>query len=159
MNATAPVIDAVQLVRQYRTGDTIVRALDGVDLRVDAGEFVALVGASGSGKSTLLSLLGCLDQPTEGGYCLNGVAVEELDVRALARVRNEQIGFVFQSFNLLSRLTAEENVALPLRYARVPRAERLARARKLLERVGLADRVHHTPTELSGGQCQRVANL
>ena len=157
MNVTAPTIDAVKLVRQYRTGDSIVRALDGVDLRVEAGEFVALVGASGSGKSTLLALLGCLDQPTEGGYRLNGVAVEDLDARALAKVRNEQIGFVFQSFNLLGRLSAEENVALPLRYARVPRAERLARARTLLGQVGLADRVHHTPSELSGGQCQRVA--
>lgn len=157
MNVTAPIIDAVKLARQYRTGDSIVRALDGIDLRVEAGEFVALVGASGSGKSTLLALLGCLDQPTEGGYRLNGVAVEDLDARALARVRNEQIGFVFQSFNLLGRLSAEENVALPLRYARVPRAERLARARTLLGQVGLADRVHHTPSELSGGQCQRVA--
>jgi len=157
LNETAPVIDAAGLVRQYHTGGTIIRALDGVDLRVDRGEFVALVGTSGSGKSTLLSILGCLDQPSEGRYQLNGAAVESLDASALAAVRNQQIGFVFQSFNLLNRLTAVENVSLPLRYARVPRADRKARAEVMLERVGLADRMHHTPTELSGGQCQRVA--
>ncbi|MDG1482515.1 MAG: ABC transporter ATP-binding protein [Myxococcota bacterium] len=157
MNETVLVIDAAGLVRQYHTGGTVIRALNGVDLRVDRGEFVALVGTSGSGKSTLLSILGCLDQPSEGHYCLNGVAVEALDTVALAQVRNQQIGFVFQSFNLLNRMTATENVALPLRYADIPRAERVARAELMLERVGLADRMHHTPTELSGGQCQRVA--
>ena len=157
MDETAPVIDAVGLVRQYHTGGTIIRALNGVDLTVDRGEFVALVGTSGSGKSTLLSILGCLDQPTEGGYRLNGVAVEALDAELLAQVRNQQIGFVFQSFNLLNRMTAVENVALPLRYAAISRAERQARAEVMLARVGLADRMHHTPVELSGGQCQRVA--
>jgi len=157
LDEAAPVIDASGLVRQYHTGGTTIRALDGVDLRVDRGEFVALIGTSGSGKSTLLSILGCLDQPTEGSYTLNGVAIEALDTAALALVRNQQIGFVFQSFNLLNRMTAIENVALPLRYASVPRAERQARAAHMLEQVGLADRMHHTPTELSGGQCQRVA--
>lgn len=157
MDETAPVIDAVGLVRQYHTGGTIIRALNGVDLTVDRGEFVALVGTSGSGKSTLLSILGCLDQPTEGGYRLNGVAVEALDAESLAQVRNQQIGFVFQAFNLLNRMTAVENVALPLRYAAISRAERQARAEVMLARVGLADRMHHTPVELSGGQCQRVA--
>ena len=157
MNTPASVIDARGLVREYRTGGTVVRALDGVSLVVEAGEFVALIGTSGSGKSTLLSILGCLDQPTEGSYHLNGVAVEALDQAALASTRNQRIGFVFQSFNLLSRLPADENVALPLRYAGWDRSARLVRAREILGRVGLADRTHHTPGELSGGQCQRVA--
>ena len=151
------VIDATALVREYPMGAGTVRALDGVDLRVSPGEFVALVGSSGSGKSTLLGILGCLDSPTSGTYVLDGQRVEELDDAALARVRNRSIGFVFQSFNLLPRLRADENVALPLRYAGLSTADRLARARELLAQVGLGDRVDHTPAELSGGQCQRVA--
>jgi len=151
------VIEAVDLVREYRMGDQVVRALDGVSLTVPKGQFAALVGASGSGKTTLLCLLGCLDSPTRGSLKINGQAVEVLDDQALARVRNQQIGFVFQSFNLLPRLRADENVALPLRYAGWPEAKRLARARELLEMVGLGDRVGHTPNELSGGQSQRVA--
>ncbi len=138
-------------------GEGTVRALAGVDLQVAQGEFVALVGASGSGKSTLLGILGCLDSPSSGTYRLDGQAVEDLDAASLAKVRNRRIGFVFQAFNLLPRLRADENVALPLRYAGLPTAQRLVRARAVLEQVGLGDRVHHTPAELSGGQCQRVA--
>jgi putative ABC transport system ATP-binding protein len=151
------VIDAKDLVREYVMGTQSVRALDGVDLQVAAGEFVALVGSSGSGKSTLLGILGCLDSPTAGTYVLDGQAVERLGEAALARVRNQRIGFVFQAFNLLPRLRADENVALPLRYAGLPKAERLERAREILATVGLGDRCDHTPPELSGGQCQRVA--
>lgn len=150
-----PVIEAVGLQRRY--GSPGVLALAGADLTVPAGQFVALVGTSGSGKSTLLQLLGCLDRPDAGSYKLNGEEVSQLDDNGLARVRNQQIGFVFQSFHLLPRLRADANVALPLRYARWPEAKRLKRARELLERVGLGDRVDHMPTELSGGQCQRVA--
>jgi len=138
-------------------GSTVVHALDGVDLTVDPGEFVALVGTSGSGKTTLLSLLGCLDRPTSGTYHLDGEAVQDMDPDGLAGIRNRRIGFVFQAFNLLEGLRADENVALPLRYAAVPRSERLGRARQMLERVGLGDRVSHKPMELSGGQRQRVA--
>lgn len=151
------VIDAKGLVREYVMGTQSVRALDGVDLQVAAGEFVALVGSSGSGKSTLLGILGCLDSPTAGTYVLDGQAVERLGEAALARVRNQRIGFVFQAFNLLPRLRADENVALPLRYAGLAKAERLERAREILATVGLGDRCDHTPPELSGGQCQRVA--
>jgi len=151
------VISTRGLVRRYQLGEHEVRALDGVDLDVHSGEMVALVGPSGSGKSTLLSILGCLDRPDEGVYVLDGTPTEDLDENALARVRNERLGFVFQAFNLLPGLRADENVALPLRYRGIPRAERLTRARATLADVGLADRVGHRPTELSGGQCQRVA--
>jgi ABC-type lipoprotein export system ATPase subunit len=147
---THPVIETVDLRRDYVLGDSVVQALRGVDIRVDRGEFVALTGASGSGKSTLLGILGCLDRPTGGTYRLEGVPVETLSPAGLARVRNAHIGFVFQGFNLLSRLRADENVALPLRYAGWPRDKRIARARELLGRVGLAARVDHRPTELSG---------
>ncbi len=157
MTDPTPVIDARGLVREYPMGSSIVRALDGVDLVVHEGEFVALAGSSGSGKSTLLGILGCLDSPTRGTYRLDGHAVEALDAAALARARNERIGFVFQAFNLLPRLRADENVALPLRYAGWSTSRRLERARELLVQVGLGDRASHTPQELSGGQCQRVA--
>ena len=151
------VIEAAGLRRSYAIGQETVHALAGVDVSVPRGQFLALVGTSGSGKSTLLNILGCLDRPNEGSYVLNGHAVHSLDDDALAKVRNQQLGFVFQSFNLLPRLRADENVALPLRYAGWPEPKRLARARELLERVGLGERIAHTPLEMSGGQAQRVA--
>jgi putative ABC transport system ATP-binding protein len=149
-------IQATGLTRRYGGKDGVV-ALDGVDLQVPKGQFVALVGTSGSGKSTLLQLLGCLDRPDEGSLMLDGREVASLTDLELAGVRNLHLGFVFQSFHLLPQLRADENVALPLRYAGWPLAKRLARARELLERMGLGDRAHHKPTELSGGQAQRVA--
>jgi putative ABC transport system ATP-binding protein len=155
-----PLIAIEDLTRVYRMGGEEVRALDGVSLRIDAGELVAIVGQSGSGKSTLMSLLGCLDTPTTGRYALAGIPVQDLDADDLAEVRGRLIGFVFQSFHLLPRQTALENVTLPLVYRRgdvVPRRQRLERAAAALELVGLKDRMHHRPAELSGGQRQRVA--
>ena len=155
-----PVIDLQHVSRIYRAGDTEVRALDDVSLRIDAGEFVAIVGASGSGKSTLMHLLGCLDSPTAGRYLFQGTDVAGLDEPALARIRSDRIGFVFQSFNLLPRTSAVENVALPLFYAgagAVRHAERLARAGKMLQDLGLERRGGNSPGQLSGGQQQRVA--
>ena len=154
---TEPVIETRGLTREYPLGSSVVRALTDVDLRVQAGEFVALVGASGSGKTTLLALLGCLDIPTRGTYHLDGLAVENLSLDELAQIRNRRIGFVFQSFNLLDGLTAVDNVALPLRYRGMALADRRRKAMTLLERVGLGDRGEHRPSELSGGQRQRVA--
>ena len=143
--------------KHYRTGDNVVKALDGVDLRIPKGAYVAIMGPSGSGKSTLMNILGCLDSPTEGRYLLDGLDVSRLDDDRLSQVRNRSIGFVFQSFNLLPRMTALENVALPLQYAGVGKEERTARAAAALESVGLAERARHRPDEMSGGQRQRVA--
>ena len=141
----------------YEMGAVAVRALDGIDLDIGAGEYVGVVGPSGSGKTTLMELLGCLSRPTSGSYTFEGRRVEAIDDAGLAAIRGERIGFVFQTFNLLPRLTAVENVELPLLYRRVPRRERHARATLLLERVGLTARAGHRPGELSGGERQRVA--
>ncbi len=151
------LIDIKDLVKVYQMGDNQVRALDGVSVGVARGEYVAIMGPSGSGKSTLMNLIGCLDTPSSGTYRLNDQLVNELDDNALARIRNKEIGFVFQTFNLLPRTSALENVEVPLIYAGVPRVERHARARKMIDLVGLTDRSHHQPAELSGGQRQRVA--
>ena len=151
------IIDMSGIRKVYRTGKIEVEALRGVDLAVDRGEFVAVVGPSGSGKSTLLNLLGCLDTPTSGTYHLGGEAVAGLSRDELADVRNRRVGFVFQNFNLLPQLTALENVEMPMLFGGIGRTERRRRAHAQLEAVGLADRVEHKPTELSGGQMQRVA--
>jgi len=153
----SPLIELESITRIYRMGDTEVRALDGVSLAVEAGDFVAIMGASGSGKSTLMNLIGCLDRPTAGRYLLAGIEVSRLDRDALAEIRNRTLGFVFQSFNLLPRTSALENVELPLVYAGVPGPERRRRAAEALRRVGLEGRLGHHPSQLSGGQQQRVA--
>ncbi len=146
-----------RVTRVYQTGGHPVRALDGVSFAIEAGDMVAIMGPSGCGKSTLMNLLGCLDRPTEGSYTLNGTNVASLNDDQLADLRNRTLGFVFQSFNLLARTSAQENVELPLLYARLPAAERRARALQRLGDVGLAERAHHLPNQLSGGQMQRVA--
>jgi len=153
----APVIQIRDLVKTYDMGATQVHALRGLSLDIDVNEYVAIMGPSGSGKSTLLNILGCLDISTSGQYELNGQQVSEMDDDALAHIRNREIGFVFQTFNLLPRSDALDNVELPLVYSSVPPAERRDRAVNALESVGLAERMHHRPNELSGGQRQRVA--
>ena len=155
--APAPVLDLRDVEQVYGEGDTAVRALRGVSLTVERGDYVAVMGPSGSGKSTLMNLLGCLDVPTGGHYLLDGVDVAGLRESALSLVRNRKIGFVFQSFNLIPRMTAAANVELPMVYAGVPRTVRRARVAAALDMVGLADRADHRPNELSGGQQQRVA--
>jgi putative ABC transport system ATP-binding protein len=145
------------LRKTYTIGTQVVHALDGLDLQIDRNEYVALMGPSGSGKSTLMNILGCLDSPTQGNYTLNQQDVAHLNEDQLAEIRNREIGFVFQTFNLLPRYTALENVALPLIYAGLDRESREERAKEVLTQVGLADRMSHRPNELSGGQRQRVA--
>ena len=151
------VISIRNLTRDYAMGTETVRALRGVSLDIHPNEYVAIMGPSGSGKSTLMNLIGCLDTPTSGEYWLNGQEVSRLSDNALAAVRNREIGFVFQTFNLLARAAALHNVELPLVYAGIPAAERRTRAVRALEAVGLGERMHHRPNELSGGQRQRVA--
>ncbi len=154
------VIEAIDIARIYGKGDISVRALDGVSLTIERGEFVAVMGPSGSGKSTLMNILGCLDRPTEGRYILENLDVSEMSRAELAKIRNERIGFIFQSYNLLKKATALKNVMAPLLYARNikrTKAEMEAKAREVLVAVGLEDRIEHMPTELSGGQQQRVA--
>ena len=153
----APIIRLTRVSRTYEMGPVVVPALDDVSLDVQPGEFVAIVGPSGSGKSTMMHILGCLDRPTAGAYELAGTPVADLDDDGLAQLRSRAIGFVFQSYNLLPRTSALDNVATPLLYQGVSRRERQERARAALERLGLGDRVGHEPTELSGGQQQRVA--
>lgn len=150
-----PLIRLEGLTKLYRMGDATVRALDGVDLEIERGEFVAITGASGSGKSTMMHLIGCLDRPTQGRYFLDGRNVGNLSDRELARVRNQQIGFVFQTFNLINRVTALDNIRVPMFYAR--RAATREPALRALEKVGLAARSRHRPNEMSGGERQRVA--
>ena len=157
MEKASGIIRLEDIRRIYRVGNQEVRALDGVSLSVYQNEYVAIMGPSGSGKSTLMNILGCLDSPSSGHYILNGVDVSEMEDGELADVRNREIGFVFQSFNLLPRYNALENVALPMVYAGVPARERMERAAAALESVALSERMDHKPNELSGGQKQRVA--
>ena len=151
------LIDIRDVRKIYVMGTNEVHALDGVDLQVKKGEYLAIMGPSGSGKSTLMNMIGCLDTPTSGSYKLRGIEIREREDDELARIRNQEIGFIFQTFNLLPRADALHNVELPLIYAGKPAKERRARAKELLDLVGLGDRMHHRPNELSGGQRQRVA--
>ncbi|HEQ3516284.1 TPA: ABC transporter ATP-binding protein [Vibrio cholerae] len=153
----APLVELQQICKHYTSGQNVVKALDGIDLTIRHGEFLAILGPSGSGKSTLMNVLGCLDKPTAGRYQLDGHPVDSLSTQQLAAIRNQKIGFVFQSFNLLEYASALDNVALPLVYAGVKAKDRRRRATELLTRVGLADRLDHKPNQLSGGQKQRVA--
>lgn len=154
---TKPVLEINGIGKTYTIGNVVVDALRTVDLQIQKGEYVALMGPSGSGKSTLMNILGCLDTPSRGSYLLNGTDVSHMTDNALAEIRNKEIGFIFQTFNLLSRNTSLDNVALPLVYAGISKKERLERAENALKSVGLGDRIDHKPNELSGGQRQRVA--
>lgn len=151
------LIELKNITKSYPLGDGELQILKGIDLQIEKGEFVAIMGPSGSGKSTLMNILGCLDKPTSGSYSLDGVRVDGLSSDELASIRNKKIGFVFQGFNLLSRTTAIENVELPMVYANIDSVERRKRAEKALDSVGLKERMHHQPNQLSGGQQQRVA--
>jgi putative ABC transport system ATP-binding protein len=153
----APLIDLRNVSRVYRLGDVSVTAVTNVDLKIHRGEFVAVVGPSGSGKTTIMNIIGCLDQPTSGSYTLMGASVDKLGNNELAQLRAYVIGFVFQNYNLLSRMSALENVAVPLLYQRVSGRERAARAKEALEALGMGDRLNHQPSQLSGGEQQRVA--
>jgi putative ABC transport system ATP-binding protein len=152
-----PLVRVEELVKDYHVGSQVIHALGGISAEVQRGEFVAVMGPSGSGKSTFMNLLGCLDKPTGGRYLLEGEDISSLRRDQLARIRNRRIGFVFQTFNLLARTTALDNVCLPLLYGGIPRRKRTKKAEAVLEAVGLSDRSHHLPTQLSGGQQQRVA--
>jgi putative ABC transport system ATP-binding protein len=154
---STPVIRMAGVHKTYAMGSVQVHALRGIDLLVEPGEFVAIMGSSGSGKSTLMNILGCLDVPDDGDYTLNGEDITRLDADALAGIRNRAVGFVFQNFNLLARTSALDNVEMPLVYAGVSKGERYERAEAMLQRLGLGDRLHHLPSQLSGGQQQRVA--
>lgn len=151
------MIELKNVKKKYVMGETIVMALNGIDISISEGEFVSIVGPSGSGKSTLMNVIGCLDVVSEGDYVLNQIPIKDYGQDALADIRNRQIGFIFQQFNLLPSFTALENVMIPMTYARMPKAQREQKALELLALVGLGDRVHHKPTELSGGQQQRVS--
>jgi putative ABC transport system ATP-binding protein len=151
------VIEIHDIVKNYQVGSVIVRALRSLSVTIKRNEYVAIMGPSGSGKSTLMNLIGCLDTPTSGSYLLNNTDVSKMEDNMLAEIRNKEIGFIFQTFNLLPRYTALENVTLPLIYAGIPKVEREQHSIETLEQVGLADRMHHKPNELSGGQRQRVA--
>lgn len=157
MAENAALIQLSGIRRTYILGDQVVHALRKIDLNIEKGAYIALMGPSGSGKSTLMNIIGCLDTPSEGSYFLNNKEVSRMNDDELSAIRNTEIGFIFQTFNLLPRMTAQENVALPLVYSGIKKEERLARAAKALEDVGLADRMKHKPNELSGGQRQRVA--
>jgi len=152
-----PIIQIKGLKREFTVGSEIIAALKGVDVSIQKNEYVAMMGPSGSGKSTLMNLLGCLDTPTSGDYTLNGTDVSSLEDDDLASIRNKEIGFIFQTFNLLPRLTALENVALPLVYTGFSKVDRQKKAKEVLDKVGLGDRIDHKPNQLSGGQRQRVA--
>jgi putative ABC transport system ATP-binding protein len=152
-----PIIELCGISKIYNAGELAVRAIDDVSLTINEGEFTAIMGPSGSGKSTMLNIIGCLDRPSLGSYLLDGIEVSQMNEDDIASVRNSKIGFVFQNFNLLPKLTAAQNVALPLIYAGVPVKERMERAEEALAQVGLAKRIHHKPNEVSGGQRQRIA--
>ncbi len=151
------IIQTNNLIKEYDVGSQKVKALDGINLAVEKGEFISIMGPSGSGKTTLMNIIGCLDTPTNGTYYLNGISVSDLSEDELANIRNDEIGFVFQSFHLLARNSALDNVMLPLKYAGTNKNEALKRSNEALDMVGLSDRSSHTPAELSGGQQQRVA--
>ena len=151
------MIETKNLTKEYQVGSQKVKALDGIDLNVDKGEFISIMGPSGSGKTTLMNIIGCLDSPSHGSYTLNNKSVSDLSENELAKIRNKEIGFVFQSFHLLARNSALENVMLPLKYAGSDKKTALIKSKESLDRVGLSDRYDHSPSELSGGQQQRVA--